>query len=216
MRYFDVPRHWTRKIEPHLGDEELNAVLARDFNRYTWGLWRKRFGRGMCPHEFENCDWWHSHRGPMPRFWRYVKHGACHWLVNFNLRLATLASPRRPWTIVTSDRHSTVWDQGGTLFDMNFLALGVPPDKAWELAGGQPESRYLEPGEESECGYCDHYTVGVLEVAARRLGFSADIELRGDRYFLLNSGPRPVCLGASPEGAKAALVRMAEAAQGAG
>jgi hypothetical protein len=32
----------------------------------------------MCPHEFENCDWWHSHRGPMPRFWRYVKHGACH------------------------------------------------------------------------------------------------------------------------------------------
>ena len=56
----------------------------------------------------------------------------------------------------------------------------------------------------------------VLEGAARRRGFSADIELRGDKYFLLNSGPRPVCLGASLENAKAALVRMAEAGQGTG
>jgi hypothetical protein len=55
MRYFDVPRHRTRRIEPHLGADELNAVLVRDFNRYTWGLWRKRLGRGMCPHELENC-----------------------------------------------------------------------------------------------------------------------------------------------------------------
>jgi hypothetical protein len=58
--------------------------------------------------------------------------------------------------------------------------------------------------------------VEVLEGAARRLGFSADIELRGDRYFLLNSGPRPVCLGRSLQDANAALVRMVEAGQGTG
>jgi hypothetical protein len=136
--------------------------------------------------------------------------------VNFNLRLAMLVSPRRPWTIVTSDRHSTVWDQGGTLFDMNFLALGVPADEAWELAGEQLESRHLGPGEERACGYCDHYTVEVLEGAARERGLYGDIELRGDRYFLLHFGPRPICLGPSLEHAKAALVRMAEAGQGTG
>jgi hypothetical protein len=31
----------------------------------------------------------------LPRFWQYVKHGACHWLVNFGLRLAMLAAPAR-------------------------------------------------------------------------------------------------------------------------
>ncbi len=96
MRYYDVSRHWTRRIEPHLADEQLNTILARDFNRYTFGRWGQRFTRGRCPLEFASCDWHLQHRGPFPRFWRYVKHGACHWLVNFALRLATLTDPARP------------------------------------------------------------------------------------------------------------------------
>jgi hypothetical protein len=124
MRYYDLRRHWTKKILPHLEDPELNAILVRDFNRFTYGQWGKPFCPGDYPHDFETYDWWQSHRGPLPRYWRYVKHAACHWIVNFTLHLAMLAEPQRTWRIVTSARHSTVWDGKRTLFDFNFQALG--------------------------------------------------------------------------------------------
>ena len=43
----------------------------------------------------------------------------CHWLVNFSLRLAERVDPDRPWRIITSDSHSTVWDGYDLLFDFN-------------------------------------------------------------------------------------------------
>ena len=78
-------------------------------------------------------------RGPNPAYWRYVKHAACHWLVNFNLRLAEQVEPKRTWRIVSSDAHSTVWDGELTLFDFNFHALCIEPEAAFRLAseGGQ-------------------------------------------------------------------------------
>jgi hypothetical protein len=96
MRYDDLQRHWTRRIEPHLDDSSLNAILVRDFHKFTFGRWRKRFTPGQYPRQFESCNWDWGHKGPEPRYWRYVKHAACHWLVNFNLRLAQLAEPARP------------------------------------------------------------------------------------------------------------------------
>ncbi len=144
MRYYDLKRYWTRRIEPHLGDEELNRILVGDFNKFTFGRWRKKFLPGMYPDEFESCDWQFGHRGPCPRFWRYVKHAACHWLVNFALRLATLAVPARSWRVVTSQEHSTVWDGRATLFDLQYSAFGVPPEKCWEVASG---GAVLAPGE---------------------------------------------------------------------
>src|SRR5260370_15321671 len=111
MRYYDLKRNWTRRIVPHLGDERLNRILVRDFNRYSRAFHAKPFTRGMLPCEIENCDWRCSHRGPYPRFWRYVKYQACHWIVNFALRLAQLSEPTtKAWQIVTSEQHSTVWD----------------------------------------------------------------------------------------------------------
>ena len=51
--------------------------------------------------------------------------------------------------IVTTRKHSTVWDGAETLFDINFLALGVDPDEAWELAGSG--NRQLKIGVELRC-----------------------------------------------------------------
>ena len=110
----------------------------------------------MTPHEFESCDWWCDHRGRMPEFWNYVKHSACHWLVNLNRELAIRAEPKRAWRIVTSQDHSTTWDGDQMLFDMNFLALGVDPDEAWRLANRK--GRRLAVGKELRCHYaqsCD-------------------------------------------------------------
>ena len=83
------------RIKPHLADREAQKLLVRDFNKLTFGRWGERFTPGMTPHQFETCDWACGHRGRTPEFWRYVKHAACHWLVNFNRRLATLAEPER-------------------------------------------------------------------------------------------------------------------------
>jgi hypothetical protein len=152
IRYYNIPRHWTKRIEPHLDDAELNEILVRDFNRFTYGRWRQVFLPGRFPAEFESCDWRFDHRSPEPRYWYYFKHSACHWLVNFALRLATLAEPKRPWRILTSDQHSTVWDGRRTLFDLNSLALGVAPqdtfDRAYEEelpVGEQLEVHFAHP-----------------------------------------------------------------------
>jgi hypothetical protein len=141
MRYYDFKRHWTKRIMPHLNDSEFNRVLVHDLNKFTWGRWRHKFEPGMLPEDTESCDWrWsHGRRGPMPRYWAYVKHGACHFLVNAALRLAMLTEPDREWRIITADKHSTVWDGDSTLFDLQFSALGVTPDEAYRLArwGGE-------------------------------------------------------------------------------
>lgn len=154
IRYYDVQRHWTKKLVPHLANPELNRILVEDFNKYTFGRWNQPFTLGKFPDEFETCDWRFDHRGPTPRFWRYVKHAACHWLVNFNLKLAELAEPKRPWRIITSVKHSSVWDGKNTLFDMNFLALGVPAQKAFSLAFDE----MLQVGEPLDIDFASHFS----------------------------------------------------------
>lgn len=67
MRYYDAARHWTKRILPHLGDKELNRILVRDFNKFTYGRWGDPFTPGCLPHEFESCSWWVDHRGKKPR-----------------------------------------------------------------------------------------------------------------------------------------------------
>lgn len=134
MKYYPIQKKWA-KIKPLIQNKEVQDILVDNFNKFTFGRWGQRFKHGMKPHEFESCDWWcHDRRGRMPEYWNYVKHAASHWLVNFNLKLAMLAEPQKDWQIVRGHLHSTVWDGEETLFDMQFLALGISPDEAFELA----------------------------------------------------------------------------------
>ena len=133
LRYYDLKNNW-RRVKTHLEDKKLNNILVRDFNKFTTGRWSKPFVHGDLPSDFETCLWDIDHRGKRPAFWRYVKHAACHWLVNFSLRLATLVEPEKPWRIITSEGHSTVWDGGDTLFDFNFQAFGIDPNECFETA----------------------------------------------------------------------------------
>jgi hypothetical protein len=154
--YYPVQKNWGRKFAPHLDNPYLNKVLRRDFGRYLWGQWKMKFAEGTYPFDYEAFDnespgWWLGHRGRTPEFWRYVKYGACYWLVNFNYHLARLAEPCRPWRIVASGRHATVWDRDRTLFDMNAIAIGVPASDCYRDAfqGGEE----LGEAEELQCGY---------------------------------------------------------------
>ena len=149
MRYFPVREKW-RKIRPHLANPDLQRILARDMAKFSC-----RFRPGMKPFEVDSCDWrffdgeGNLRRGRAPAFWDYAVHSGCHWVVNFNRKLAELVEPKRPWRIVGTQKHSTVWDGSETLFDINFLALGVDPDEAWELAGKGKHK--LKIGAERRC-----------------------------------------------------------------
>lgn len=153
IRYYPFTRKWHR-IRPHLTNPAFREILERDFNKYTYGLWRERFGVGQLPIEFEGCGWACERRGRPPAYWHFVKHAACHWLVNANLKLAELSEPKSAWRILTSQAHSTVWDGVSTLFDMNFSALQVPPAEAFALAFG----RELKPGKQVRVCLAEHYT----------------------------------------------------------
>jgi hypothetical protein len=56
VRYYDVARHWTKRIEAHLQDDMLNKILVHDFNDYTQGRWSEVFYPGTYPENIESCD----------------------------------------------------------------------------------------------------------------------------------------------------------------
>jgi len=154
MKYYNLKKNW-RRVRPHLGDKILNDILVRDFNKFTFGRWNKTFTYGDLPFAFESCDWWFCRPRPHPAFWRYVKHSACHWLVNFTLRLAMLVMPDRRWRILTSEQHSTVWDGEDTIFDFNFQAFGHDANECFEAAF----DKELAPGEYLKVHFAEHYSV---------------------------------------------------------
>jgi hypothetical protein len=66
-----------------------------------------------------------------------------------------LVEPKREWRIVTSDAHSTTWDGAETLFDFNFLALGIEPDEAWALAS--KHGTVMPVGKGIKVHFAQHY-----------------------------------------------------------
>jgi hypothetical protein len=144
--YYDLRRYWMHRIVPHLGDAELNRVLTSDMDKFS--CWP--FSPEDYPCYCESSDWRHAHRGRHPRFWRYVCSGACHWLVNFALRLASLVEPDQPWRIITSTKHSTVWNGADLLFEFIYLAMDAPARSCFEAANKDgrvlPIGEYLKTG----------------------------------------------------------------------
>jgi hypothetical protein len=136
----------------------------------------------MVPHEFESCDWWTEHRGPIPSYWQYVKHAACHWLVNHNLELAKAVVPDSEWRILTSELHSTVYNGHGVLFDFNFCALGISPEEAYRMARDGGNGKILKPGEHLTVHYAEH--CGIINKPIEATHFRQ----QDDRLFHVDSG----------------------------
>jgi hypothetical protein len=156
VQYYDLKKNW-RKVKKHLNDKKLNHLLVRDMNKFSYGRWHTPFKPGMLPEDIESCDWRFDHRGRQPAYWRYVKHSACHWIVNFTLRLAQLTLPNEEWHIVKSDKHSTVWNGKELLFDFNFQALGIEANECFEMA--HTNGKVLPVGKYARCYTLPHYTI---------------------------------------------------------
>jgi hypothetical protein len=134
LRYLDPRRHWT-ELAGCLRDRELQRILLSDFNKFTVGRWSIPFLPVHVPADFVDIDCPRA-RGPSRHAYHdYVRAGACHWLVNFNVRLAAIAMPSGAWRIITSGDHSTVWDGDRTIFDLNYFALGIGAADCFQRAG---------------------------------------------------------------------------------
>ena len=161
MQYYDLQKHW-RKVKRAIDrNPYIEKILVYDFKKFTFGRWNKPFKPGQYPTEFESCNWKYDfhpdRRGRRPSFWKYTKHAACHWPVNFTLELAQVVEPKRVWRIISSDAHSTVWDRNTTLFDFNFQAMGIDADKCFQLA----RKKEYAPGEHMRLYFAEHYSVEV-------------------------------------------------------
>lgn len=93
-------------------------------------------GEFLLPREADSCDWRYEcvGAGRKPLFWDYTCHSACHWLSQPNLLVAQRLFPDINWSIASGPYHTTVLaPEERLLFDLNYLALEVPPIKAIEL-----------------------------------------------------------------------------------
>ena len=155
LSFFPIQKHW-RRLGPLFKSKESKSIWLPNMLEYHrnrahefgFKYIRKKDMEGS-PACWDSCDWRFNreHPGPSPGFWEFACHSACHWVADMCLYVASNAYPNTPWRIVTSDKHSTVWNgcpKTPVLFDVNFLAIGVKPKEAWELAS---KGRMLKPGQ---------------------------------------------------------------------
>lgn len=155
VRYVNIQGNW-RKFGPLFKSKDAKSIWVPNMIEYGHvraSEHKYKFTydpeKHQLPSSYDSCDWrWHDQPpGPHPQFWDYVCHSACHWLVDLCLYVAMSSDSIIPWQIITSEKHSSVWN-GSTefpmLFDANFLALKVAPEEAWEILHGR-WSRTLKP-----------------------------------------------------------------------
>jgi hypothetical protein len=92
--------------------------------------------------------------------------------------MAVLVEPERPWRVITSDKHSTVWDGRETLFEFNFQAFGISADECFAFATeAEANPRELRPGKERKAGSPEHYSVERNNVYRRAANNSGMLNL---------------------------------------
>jgi hypothetical protein len=73
----------------------------------------------------------------------------------FQLRFAMLVEPERAWRIVTSSKHSTIWDGANTIFELNFQAFGIEVTECFNAAIGKE----LRPGRYRKVHFAKHFKI---------------------------------------------------------
>lgn len=157
-RYFPIQKHW-RKLGPIFRSEEARKIWHPCLEEFD--LWRSRENGykykpdkdARAPIRYDSCDWrWNrERRGPLPAFWDFACHSACHWVADLAMFAAKSTLPNIPWRILTAQKHTTVWNgcvEDPVLFDINFHAIGVKSAEAMKLASCGRElkpGRYLKP-----------------------------------------------------------------------
>ena len=156
MKFYNIQRNW-KKLRPYFEQSETRELAHCEMEAYSmaraedYGYQYKprELTPAWKPSDYVSCDWRcdTGRRGPDPAFWDWVCHSACHWVNNVGMLVAVKALPKYDWQVVSSNLHTTVVDfKRETLFDLNFLALGISPEKTIELALNQQDTEIYAPG----------------------------------------------------------------------
>ncbi len=162
FRYFDLARHWSGKLRGVFESAVVQTQLFNDFTKFQKDKERRYnqslIDRGLPgtatfsylptdkPMQCDSLDWRLDRVGRPFAFDEYVCARACHWIVNSLLMTARIAYPNKPWIIVSSHHHSTVWDQDVTFFDMNYFALKISAEDCASQTVLDPTSIFFAEG----------------------------------------------------------------------
>jgi len=156
IRFYDIQANWRRlrhlfysKYNLYELYSEMEAFAKSRSEEHGYEYKPKEFTLDLRPVFYDSCDWrWMTNkRGRKPAFWDFACHSACHWVNAWAMAcICSEMYTEGRWRIVKSDKHTTIWDGDKTLFDINFLALGISPEETWELAACQPESEVWTEG----------------------------------------------------------------------
>jgi hypothetical protein len=141
LKYYDIPGNW-KKIRKFVSDPGFKDILQHDLNVLLKSRCNKEFQRGGIPLYYSGTDWWcpgvqyRPENGRMPPYWKYIFYGAQHWMANSYLYLAKKVEPDKPWGIMHTLCYSVVYDGDKTLFDLQGLALQIPPADVYRWADG--------------------------------------------------------------------------------
>lgn len=144
--YVDIKANW-RRLRPVFESDRARSIYEPCMREYgevraeeRGQTYQHREG-DILPRHYDSCDWrWcrdDRGRGRKPAYWDYACHSACHWVVDLALFVAQERCPSEHWRIITSQKHSTVWNgnvKKPLLFDINFSAIGVDASEALSLA----------------------------------------------------------------------------------
>nr|QBK92987.1 MAG: hypothetical protein LCPAC403_01210 [Pithovirus LCPAC403] len=90
---------------------------------------------GLLPRHFDSVDWRYFERGSThPRYWDYVCHGACHFMVELYYWIIIQVLPEHDWQIIHSNSHSTVWNGKDLIYDPAFQALHITAGECFNMA----------------------------------------------------------------------------------
>lgn len=152
--YVDITAHWRRLRpvfesdaarniwEPCLQEFRISHSMEHGFDLSKSQI--KFDGPNARPCWYDGSDWRLQRRAR--KWWDYACGYACHWIADLALFVARAKFPKENWRIVTSQKHSTVWNgncENPLLFDINFSALGVEASEALALAA---KGRELKAG----------------------------------------------------------------------
>jgi hypothetical protein len=150
IRFYDIQANWRRLRDLFYSKYNLYDLYIRmeSFEKlrkeeYGYEYKPREFTLDLRPVFYDYYSWRsrRNKRGRMPAFWDFACQSACHWVNAWAMEcICSEMYTEFRWRLVTSDKHTTIWDGDKTLFDINFLALGISPEEAWELAACQPDS----------------------------------------------------------------------------
>ena len=122
-----------RGLNPHGGWDKMDIdELQRTVVEYTYDITDVD---DLLPRHFDTTSWRYIQRGETcPKFWDFVCHGACHYMVELHLWVITQVKPEHDWRIIQSDLHATIWNGKDLIYDPRFEAMKISINECFNMA----------------------------------------------------------------------------------